>query len=462
MSGFTGKEHSLKYMSGLGGYYSSEALPNALPKAQNNPQVCPYGLYAEQLSGAPFTAPRHKNLHSWLYRIRPSVMHDKMEENADQDIYEQFETMKIDPNQFRWSPIDLPTQQESIDFVEGMRLMCGAGCPALKDGLAIYLYIANKSMTNKAFYNADGDYLIVPQVGSLFITTELGCFFVEPCEIIVIPRGVKFSVAVGEGEACRGYIAEIFKGHFELPGLGPIGANGLANQRDFDIPEAYFEDSDVHHQIVSKFLNKLYTANLDHSPFDVVAWHGSYAPFKYDLRKYCVVNSVSYDHLDPSIFTVLTCQTDEPGTAVLDFVIFPPRWMVSEKTFRPPYYHRNCMSEYMGMIYGEYDAKGKSDGDKEGFVPGGSSLHSCMTAHGPDVGAFIGASSVESLPPKYFDQGLAFMFESAYLMKIAPHALASPKLQEHYTKCWKKLPKLFTGENTTIDWKKVKDSLAQK
>jgi homogentisate 1,2-dioxygenase len=460
MSGFTGKEQDIKYMNGLGGYYSTESHPGVLPKAQNTPQICPYGLYAEQLSGAAFTAPRHKNLHSWLYRIRPSVLHHRLIENPTQQIFEQFNQLAIDPNQFRWSPMDLPDNNEKVDFVSGLQLMCGAGDPSLKEGLSIYNYVCNTSMGNKAFYNSDGDFLIVPQVGSLYILTEFGRFFVEPCEIVVIPRGVKFSVQV-EG-ACRGYIAEIFKGHFELPGLGPIGANGLANQRDFEVPVAWYEDKEEPHEIVNKFLNKFYTGKMDHSPFDVVGWHGSYSPFKYDLRKYNVINTVSYDHLDPSIFTVLTCQTDEPGTAVLDFVIFPPRWMVAEKTFRPPYYHRNCMSEYMGMIYGEYDAKTKSDGDKEGFVPGGSSLHSCMTAHGPDAASFVKHSSMESLPPVYFDQGLAFMFESAYLFKIAPNALASPKLQEHYTKCWNKLPKLFTGENTTVfDWKKVKESLGK-
>jgi homogentisate 1,2-dioxygenase len=464
-----GKQSDLQYMSGLGGYYSSEALPNSLPKGQNNPQICPYGLYAEQLSGAAFTTPRHKNLHSWLYRIRPSVLQDKMYPLAEQEIFEQFEQLTIDPNQLRWSPLDLPTADESIDFIEGMRLVGGAGDPAMKDGLAIYLYVCNKSMTNKAFYNSDGDYLIVPQVGSLHIKTEFGKMLVEPCEIAVIPRGVKFSIAINE--SCRGYIGEIFKGHFELPSLGPIGANGLANQRDFDIPVAFYEDLDMNitYELQSKFLNKLYTCKLDHSPFDVVAWHGSYSPFKYDLKKYCTVNSVSFDHLDPSIFTVLTCQTDEPGVAVMDFVIFPPRWMVAENTFRPPYYHRNCMSEYMGMIYGEYDAKGTNSsqggdgvGKNEGFVPGGASLHSCMTSHGPDADAFIKASSVETLPPIYFDKGLAFMFESNYILKLAPHALTSSKLQKDYIKCWKKLPKLFNGENTIIfDWKKVKESLSK-
>jgi homogentisate 1,2-dioxygenase len=445
---------NLKYLSGFGSHISTEALEGALPVGQNSPQVCPYGLYAEQLSGTAFTAPRHKNLRSWFYRIRPSVLHDKIKPEATQSIADEFEAMVIDPNQFRWSPLPLPAQTESIDFVNGMKLMGGAGDPSLKDGLAIYVYCANASMQNKAFYNADGDFLIVPQHGSLSIKTEMGNMQVDPCEIVVIPRGVKFQVLV-DGPV-RGYIAEIFKGHFELPGLGPIGSNGLANPRDFEFPVAAFEDLEENFTVVSKFINKMYFTELDHSPFDVVAWHGNYAPFKYDLRKFNTMNSVSFDHPDPSIYTVLTCPSDEAGIAVLDFVIFPPRWMVAEKTFRPPWYHRNCMSEYMGMVYGKYDAKAAAEGDKEGFVAGGSSLHSCMTPHGPDAGTFVNASSAQ-LAPFYFAEGLAFMFESTYLLKVSPSALASDSLQSNYIKCWQRLPKLFDGSpSPNIDWESLK------
>lgn len=354
--------NELKYIDGFGSHVCTEALPEALPVGQNSPQVCPYGLYAEQLSGSPFTAPRAKNLRSWLYRIRPSVCHAPYKPSDKQSIHEAVESLVVTPNQLRWDPVELPSPDAAqIDFVDGLQLVCSAGDPSMKEGMSIYNYAVNASMKNRAFYNSDGDFLIVPQIGTLYIKTEMGKMKVEPCEICVIQRGIKFTVEVTESS--RGYIAELFKGHLELPGLGPIGANGLANPRDFQSPVAFFEDidgldtSNGGYTIVNKYMNKFFHTPTDHSPFDVVAWHGNYGPYKYDLRKFNCINSVTYDHPDPSIYTVLTCPTDEPGTAVIDFVIFPPRWMVAEHTFRPPWYHRNCMSEYMGMIYGKYDAK---------------------------------------------------------------------------------------------------------
>jgi homogentisate 1,2-dioxygenase len=446
---------NLKYATGYGSYVSTEALEGALPIMQNTPQQCPYGLYAELLTGTAFTAPRHKNLRTWFYRIRPSVLHEKIKPDTTQTISEELDGLVVDPNQFRWSPYPLPSESEKVDFIDGLKLVCAAGDATAKEGLSIYVYTANVSMENKAFYNADGDFLIVPQLGTLFIKTEMGNLKVEPCEIVVIPRGVKFQILV-DGPV-RGYIAEILKGHLELPGLGPIGSSGLANQRDFEFPVAAFEDVDIKYLMTCKFVNKMYYAEMDHSPFDVVAWHGNYSPFKYDLRRFNTVNTVSYDHLDPSIFTVLTCQSDDPGTAILDFVIFPPRWMVATNTFRPPYYHRNCMSEFMGMIYGKYDAKVAVEGDKEGFVPGGCSLHSCMTPHGPDASTFLAASSAK-LEPTYFGEGLAFMFESTLMLKVTPSALASDALQSNYLKCWQRLPKLFDGTvKPNVDWEKLKN-----
>ena len=313
---------------------SSEALPGALPVGQNSPQVCPYGLYAEQLSGTAFTMPRHKNQFSWLYRIKPSVVHSKYHASPDQHVLDEFNTMQIEPNQLRWSPMEMPSSETSVDFVEGLKLVCGSGCPSVKTGCAIYNYAFNKSMNNKAFFSSDGDFLIVPQMGALMITTEMGKLAVAPREIVVIPRGIKFTVDMDsvEGgantEGCRGYIVEIFEGHFELPSLGPIGANGLANPRDFQSPVAWFEDVDhtvVPYVVVNKFQNKFFTFCMPHSPYNVVAWHGNYAPYKYDLRNFNTINTVSFDHIDPSIFTVLTCPSSEPGVAVIDFVIFPPR-----------------------------------------------------------------------------------------------------------------------------------------
>jgi homogentisate 1,2-dioxygenase len=422
-------------------------MKDALPIAQNSPQVCPYGLYAEQLSGTAFTAvPRARNLRSWLYRIRPSVQHSSMVPCHNQSIEEQFDHLVKNPSQLRWDPSN---DQASVDFIDGLRLKCGAGDPSLKEGIAIFDYSCNQSMLNRAFYSSDGDMLLVPQKGTLYIKTEFGNVRLEPCEIIVIPRGIKFQVLIQE--ECAGYVAEVFTSHFEIPALGPIGSNGLANQRDFQAPVATFEDVDQEFEIIIKYMNRLFTCRWDHSPFDIVAWHGNYAPFKYDLRKFNCINSVTFDHPDPSIYTVLTCPSVDPGIAALDFVIFPPRWIVMEHSFRPPWYHRNCMSEYMGMIWGQYDAKG------EGFRAGGSSLHSCMTGHGPDAESFIKASSVDKLAPVFFNEGLAFMFETKYMLKVAPQALESTSLQPNYINCWQGLPKLFNGTfNPPIDWEALK------
>jgi len=446
---------SLSYHTGFGSHIESESLPNVLPQGQNNPQKVNYGLYAEQLSGTAFTVPRLKNQRTWLYRIRPSVVHNAFEGPISHtgDLSSDMNgSYVITPRQLRWSPFEVSDIGDShVDFVDGLKAKCGAGDAALKDGMCIYNYVFNANMlsgdkgNNKVMCNADGDFLIVPQQGTLLISTEMGKMQVEPQEICVIPRGIKFSInRVGEEDFARGYVCELFRGHFELPNLGPIGANGLANPRDFEVPMACYEDidgADVEYTVIQKFMGSLFVAQMNHSPFDVVGWHGNYYPYKYDLRRFNVINTVTFDHPDPSIFTVLTAPTDEPGVAAVDFVIFSPRWMVAEKTFRPPYYHRNCMSEYMGMVYGKYDAK------EGGFVPGGASLHSCMSAHGPDANTFEKASNA-NLEPQYFDGGLAFMFETTYLLKIAPGALNTPKLQADYQECWQGIKKNFSVEST--------------
>lgn len=432
---------SLKYFAGFGGHFCSETLPHALPHAQNNPQKCPYGLYAEQLSGTAFTLPRLKNQRSWLYRILPPVVHGKYQAIDLPLVVGDFTTAEttLTPQQMRWQPMEFPSASTTMDFIDGLRTLAGAGEPTMKAGLAIHLYHANSSMEKKAFYNSDGDFLIVPQTGALRITTEFGKLYVEPHEICVIQRGIRFSVAVEEPS--RGYILEVYNRHFVLPDLGPIGSNGLANPRDFEHPVAWYEDEDreCDYLVVNKFGGRMFSARMKFSPFNVVAWHGNYVPFKYNLDKFCTMNSVNYDHPDPSIYCVLTCQTDEPGNAVADFVIFPPRWMVQENTFRPPYFHRNCMSEYMGMIYGVYDAK---EGGKGGFVPGGGSLHSCDTPHGPDAETFHKASNAV-LKPEKFQGGLAFMFESTYLLKLTNFALECEFIDQDYWKCWQTMPKLF-------------------
>lgn len=425
------------YHHGFGNHFESESIKGALPVGQNTPQKCPLGLYAEQLSGTAFTVPRHNNQRTWCYRILPSVCHTKYTKvEHDGSFTNRFAEFEGDPSQFRWSPRPIPGDDKPTDFVQGMHTFAGAGDPSIKSGIAIHMYVANVSMVDKSFYNSDGDFLIVPQEGPLDITTELGKMFVNPGEICVIQRGIQFSVGV-EGPS-RGYICEVYTSHFKIPDLGPIGANGLANPRDFKTPKAWFEDRECSFEVVGKFLGDLWTHKRDHSVFNVVAWHGNYAPFKYNLDDFCVVNSVSYDHLDPSIFTVLTAPTNEPGVAAVDFAIFPPRFMVQEGTFRPPYFHKNVMSEYMGLVRGMYEAKNKPGG----FVPGGGSLHSALAAHGPDLETFERASNADLKPAKLPDT-MAFMFESSYLFKVTDWAHKSGLAQEDYHESWSGLKKHF-------------------
>jgi len=425
----------LKYQSGFGNEFSSECLEGALPEGQNNPQKCPYGLYAEQISGSAFTCPRDTNKRTWLYRILPSVMHTPytpLDSNHYSNIWDE-----VTPNQLRWAPFDMAQSEQ--DFVQGIHTLCGAGDPCTTYGAAIHVYTCNTSMKDRAFYNADGDFLIVPQSGALNITTEMGKMRVEPNEICVIQQGIRYSVDV-EGPS-RGYILEVWGNHFVLPNLGPIGANGLANPRDFLTPVACYEDIEVPWVITAKYQGKLFNVTQDHSPFDVVAWHGNYAPYKYNLKNFMVINATAFDHADPSIFTVLTCPGAREGVALCDFVIFPPRWAVQDNTFRPPYYHRNCMSEFMGLILGQYEAK------EGGFQPGGASLHSMMTPHGPDNKCFTGASNCELKPVRVADGTQAFMFESSLGMQVTKWGLKTcQKVDESYWECWQSLPKLFNPD----------------
>ncbi|HEX8409031.1 MAG TPA: homogentisate 1,2-dioxygenase [Thermoanaerobaculia bacterium] len=416
------------YQSGFGNEFATEAVAGILPERGNSPQRVARGLYAEQFSGSPFTVPRAMQKRSWLYRIRPSVPHAPFELLDPKDLRGTFDEVPTSPNQLRWDPLPIP--DAPTDFVDGLTTIAG------NEGVGIHVYRANRSMEGRFFYDADGELLLVPEQGAIVLRTELGTIDAKPGEIAVIPRGTKFRVELSDKTA-RGYIAENFGQPFRLPDLGPIGANGLANSRDFLTPVAAYEDVDGDFELVAKFGGRLWRTPIDHSPLDVVAWRGNYAPYKYDLAKFNVINTVSFDHPDPSIFTVLTSPTDTPGTANVDFVIFPPRWMVAEDTFRPPYFHRNIMNEYMGLIYGVYDAKA------EGFAPGGGSLHNCMSGHGPDAQTFDAASSAK-LEPKYIGDTLAFMFESRYLIHPTRFALETPALQRDYWRCWAGLKKNFT------------------
>jgi len=426
------------YLSGFGNEFATEAVAGALPVGMNSPQKAPFGLYAEQLSGTAFTMPRHLNRRSWLYRIRPAAMHPPFRLLGEGRFHNRFDEAAPTPNQLRWSPLPLPA--EPTDFIDGLLTVAGNGGPDAQAGVGIHLYAANAPMERRFFYNADGELLIVPQLGRLRIATELGVVEVEPQEIAVIPRGVRFRVELPDGEA-RGYIAENFGAILRLPELGPIGSNSLANARDFLTPVAAYEDVEGEFELLAKFQGRLWATSLDHSPLDVVAWHGNLAPYKYDLRRFNTIGSISYDHPDPSIFTVLTSSSATPGTANMDFVIFPPRWLVMEDSFRPPWYHRNVMSEFMGLIHGEYDAKEATD--EGGFVPGGSSLHNCMSGHGPDAGSFEKASNIDTSKPQFVGDTMAFMFETRMVIRPTQQALDLPQRQADYYECWQGLKKHF-------------------
>ena len=423
----------LEYQSGFGNLHSSEAVPGALPQGQNSPQRPPRGLYAEVLSGTAFTAPRAENLSSWLYRLRPSAMHAPYRRMSNGLLRSgPFNEVETPPNRLRWDP--LPIGESPTDFIDGLATLAGSGEPAAQSGVAVHIYCANRSMAERLFVDCDGELMLVPQLGEVLLFSELGKLTVAPGEVAVVPRGVKFRVELLEKQA-RGYVCENYGAPFRLPELGPIGAQGLAQARDFLAPVAAFEDKEARHQVVSKFLGALWAAEYRHSALDVVAWHGRYAPYKYDLARFMAINTVSFDHADPSIFTVLTSPSAQAGVANCDFVIFPPRWLVAEHTFRPPWFHRNVMSELMGLVHGVYDAKA------EGFLPGGVSIHNCMSAHGPDMQTFERASSAQ-LTPQKIEDALAFMWESRYVFRPTQFALSAPQLQQDYDAVWDGFKKL--------------------
>lgn len=418
----------IAYQTGMCNEFATEALPGALPQGRNSPQRAPYGLYAEQLSGTAFTAPRHANRRSWLYRIRPSTLHLPFVHVKNSPWLSRFDAGPVTPNQLRWDPLPLPTTP--TDFIDGMTTMAG------NTACAIHVYLANRSMDKRFLYDADGELLIVPQQGRIELATEMGRLRLEPQEIAVIPRGVRFQVRLLDAQA-RGYVCENFGAPLRLPDLGVIGANGLANPRDFSTPVAAYEDREGDFELVTRFQGELWSAPIGHSPLDVVAWHGNDAPYKYDLRRFNTIGSISYDHPDPSIFLVLQSVSDTPGVDNIDFVIFPPRVLVGQDTFRPPWYHRNFASEFMGLICGAYDAK------VEGFVPGGSSLHNCMSAHGPDADTFAKASAADTTKPDYLKDTMAFMFESKDVFKPTRFAMETAPLQHDYYRCWQGLKKHF-------------------
>ena len=418
------------YQSGFGNTFSSEAIAGALPIGRNSPQRPPHGLYAEVLSGTAFTAPRAENQSTWLYKLRPSAMHGPYR-RIDQRLVRSgpFNEIETPPNRLRWNPLSAPSS--ATDFVGGLATIAGSGDPALQTGVAVHVYRANRSMGERYFWNADGELMFVPQEGALQLQTELGRLDVRPGEIAVIPRGMKFKVEL-DG-AARGYVCENYGASFRLPELGPIGSQGLAQARDFQAPVAAYEDKGKC-EVIAKFMGGLWACEFAHSPLDVVAWHGNYVPYKYELARFMAINTVSFDHADPSIFTVLTSPSGQPGVANCDFVIFPPRWSVAEDTFRAPWFHRNVMSELMGLVHGVYDAKA------EGFLPGGISIHNCMSAHGPDLFTYEKATNAK-LEPQRIENTLAFMWESRYVWRPTAFAMSAPELQKDYDKVWDGFPK---------------------
>ena len=426
-----------RYLSGFGNELASEAVPGALPEGRNSPQRAPHGLYTELMSGTAFTAPRADNRRSWLYRRQPSVMVGPFQPYT-QALWTTGAAggVAAPPDPLRWRPFDLP--DTPVDFVDGLRTVAANGNADMQTGMAALLYLANQSMTGRALVNADGEMLMVPQQGRLVLTTELGVLDVSPGEMALVPHGMAFSVTLPDGPS-RGYVCENYGAHFRLPELGPIGSNGLANARDFLAPTAAF-DTDAApaggYELVKKYSGQLWSARQVCSPFNVVAWHGNLVPYKYDTAHFMVIGSISHDHPDPSIFTVLTSPSNTPGTANCDVVIFPPRWLVAENTFRPPWFHRNVMSEFMGLVKGQYDAK------PEGFKPGGASLHNAMVPHGPDADAFDKASAAELLPHK-LDHTLAFMFESRYRLHPTAFAMQCGALDTTYSQCWAGLADQF-------------------
>lgn len=422
------------YMSGFVNEFATEALPGALPVGQNSPQVCPYGLYAEQISGTAFTAPRTQNRRTWAYRIRPGAQHGPFARLDHPTWLADVGNGPVTPERLRWSP--LPVPEAPVDFLGSLLTMAASGSAASGNGIAIHLYAANQGMEGVYAYNADAEMLLVPQEGRLLVQTELGTLAVEPQEVATIPRGIRFAIQLPDGHA-RGYMVENFGALLRIPDLGPIGSNGLCNPRDVLTPVAAYEDKTGDFRLIARFQGHLWQAPIGHSPLDVVAWHGNFAPWKYDLRRFNTIGSISYDHPDPSIFTVFTSPSDTPGTANLDFVIFPPRWLVAQNTFRPPWFHRNVAAEFMGLICGAYDAK------VGGFVPGGASLHNTMSGHGPDAATFAKASAADLSKPDVLTQTMAFMFETRAVLRPADQALALPTLQQDYWQCWQGLPHLF-------------------
>ncbi|KAF4335858.1 homogentisate 1 2-dioxygenase [Fusarium beomiforme] len=435
-----------EYQPGWGNRHQSEVIPGTLPIGQNNPQDRGFGLYTEGITYSSFAAPRGLNMSTYMYRARPSAAHQGYSRIETKSHIENcFLSLnpKVEPlyQQAEWSPFPLPREDETIDFTDGLHTLGGSGDPNLRQGIAVYVYMINSSMINKAYCNTDGDFLITPQLGIIDIQTEMGRLFVQPGEICVIQRGVRFRINLAEGvPVARGHIAEVWGSMWELPDLGPIGGHGLANPRDFLYPVAHIdEDLHVPFKIVVKNNGKHVVISQDHSPFDVVAWHGNCVPYKYDLTKFVAQNSTSVDHTDPSINTVLTAKSVDPHVPLADYLWFGPR-----------------ATEMLACIYGA--GLGRSDD----FLPGGCSYEGGHTPHGGFGEEYITEAILQhNEPRRILENQMTIMVESSRTFLFTEYAREiCGVLHKQGTdyRVWDKLPDRFSAHRLT---KKLLERAAQ-
>lgn len=439
------------YLHGFGNYHSSEALPGAVPLVNNAPQVPPLNLRTERVSGSAFTATRDRNFQTWLYRANSSLQHGEFVPLEVTSGYgPDLQAKHLNPNSVSWDNVPVP---EVAHWINGQQFMGRNGEPQKKEGIAIWLFNVTQDMPARhAFSSLDGELLVVPQSGAIDITTEMGRMVVRQNEIAVIPRNLRHRVTLIDGKPCRGYVCELYQGHFQLPNLGIIGSTGLANVRDFEIPTAYFEGqvvdgkavaatSEGEWTIVSRLDTRRWHCTQSRTPFDVAGWHGTSYPYKYDLAKFCVMGNLLFDEHDPCLFTVLSAPNHgaSPGTAVVDFAVIPPRYMSAEDTMWLPYFHRNTMQEfYAPIVYDQdpqhpFNRQSRKGGNR--FKPFAAGLHGAMSTHGPGEAEFQMMRRIDTLTPtKIGTEGvLVFLFETERPVVLSDwayaHAVKNPQVK---------------------------------
>lgn len=434
---------------------SSEAVSGAVPAVNNSPQKPPLGLRTERISGGSFVAPRELSYQTWLYRLRASIAHSdwaRLRVSGADEGYgppSPVRPANVTPNSRLWG--GFPAPAAGSHWANGQQLLGRNGDPQAKEGMALWVFSVTASMPpRQAFASLDGEALVIPQSGALDIQTELGRLVVRQNEIAVIPRNVRYRVCLPEGKPCRGYVCELYQGHFRLPDLGVIGSTGLANVRDFQVPKA-FVDATVHSHlgttqapgpgaptgvddgewsIVARLVGNLWHCTQAHTPFDVVGWHGTCYPFKYDLARFCALGNLVFDEHDPSLFVVLTARHHgaEPTTAVVDFAVIPPRWMAARDTNWLPYFHRNTMQEFFGPIVALQDGAHplNATGETNRFAPFGAGLNGCMSTHGPSERDFQAARARDTTTPAFVggDEGVTiFLVETERPLLLSDWAM---------------------------------------